>query len=432
MRILFLTQWFEPEPGAIRGLPLARWLKQRGHDLKVLTGFPNYPGGKLYPGYRMRWRQWETMEGVPVLRVPLYPSHSRSAVGRVANYTSFAFSAATLGCALAGSADVAYVYHPPATVGFPAVLLKLVRRIPFVYHIADMWPESVVESGMLGQGMSKRLAEAILGRWCRIVYRRADAITVLSPGFQRLLVERGVPAQKVSVVYNWTDEGAFRPVPRDPALAQQLGMAGRFNVVYAGNLGAFQGLDAVIRAAVLLKDVPQVQIVLTGTGQQEAELKQLGSRLQADNVRFLGGQPYRDMPAIHSLADVLLVHLKDLPFFTTTIPSKTQVALASGRPVLMAVRGDAADLVRRAQAGLTCEPANEQALAAAVRAFYAMDPAAREALGRNGRDFYLREMALVVGGRMTESVLEAVAGKRTASGAAEPAELRTVPRDAGR
>ena len=249
MRVVFLTQWFDPEPGAVRGLPLARWLAARGHDVQVLTGVPNYPGGRVYPGYRMRLWQREVMDGVPVLRVPLYPSHDPSARGRVANYTSFALSAATLGAALVGRGDVAYVYHPPATVGLPAIVLKALRGIPFVYHIADMWPESVVDSGMLGNGALRRGVERLLSRWCHAVYRHSSTITVLSPGFKQLLVDRGVPADKIRVIYNWTDEAMFFPHGRDETLARELGLDGHFNIVYAGNLGPFQGLSTVVRAA---------------------------------------------------------------------------------------------------------------------------------------------------------------------------------------
>jgi glycosyltransferase involved in cell wall biosynthesis len=408
MRIVFLTQWFDPEPGAIRGLPLARWLAARGHEVRVLTGVPNYPGGRLHPGYRMRLWQREVMDGIPVLRVPLYPSHDASAVGRVMNYASFALSAATIGAALVGEADVAYVYHPPATVGLPAMVLKGLRRLPFVYHIGDMWPESVVDSGMLGDGALRRVAERTLHVVCRTVYRQANAITVLSPGFKRLLVERGVPAHKVHVVYNWTDEAVFRPAARDEALARELGLAGRFNVVYAGNLGAFQGLEAVIRAAARIAHESAIQLVIVGTGQREAALKRLARELGVDNVRFLGRREYWDMPKIYALADVLLVHLRDLPFFAATIPSKTQVSLACGRPVLMAVRGDAADVVRRAGAGVTCSPEDDAELADAIVKLAHTDREELEAMGARGRAAYLDMMSLAIGGASTETLLRQV------------------------
>lgn len=417
MRIIFLTQWFDPEPGALRGLPLARWMMSRGHEVKVLTGFPNYPGGKVYPDYRQRAWQREEMDGVPVLRVPLYPSHNGSALRRIANYGSFALSAASVGTPLIGKADVGFVYHPPATVGFPAMILKWLRAVPFAYHIADMWPESVVESGMVGAGRARQMVESVLSTWCRVVYKQARAISVLSPGFKQLLIERGVPADKVHIIYNWADD-VFQPLPKDAALEAELGFKGRFNVVYAGNMGAFQGLETVIKAALRLKHIPAIQIVLVGTGQKEEELKALTRELGADNVRFLGRRQFWEMPKLNSLADVLLVHLKDLPFFSSTIPSKTQVSLASGRPVLMAVRGDAAEVIRKAGAGLTCEPENEEEMARAILKLYEMERDQRELMGARGRQFYLDEMSLEIGGQRTEALLEAIARRKRGAAAA--------------
>jgi colanic acid biosynthesis glycosyl transferase WcaI len=410
VRTIFLTQWFDPEPGAIRGLPLARWLTGRGHDVRVLTGVPNYPGGRVYPGYRMRLWQREVMNGVPVLRVPLYPSHDGSSLGRVANYASFALSAATVGAALIGRGDVAYVYHPPPTIGLAAGVLKTLRRMPFVYHIADMWPESVVESGMLDSAAVRRLLQGLLSVWCRAVYRQARAITVLSPGFKRLLVERGVPGDKIHVIYNWTDETLFRPVMRDERLARELGLAGRFNIVYAGNLGRLQGLEAVIRAAARVRSVRAIQVVIVGVGQQEPELRTLARSLGATNVLFVGRRPYQEMPQIGALADVHLVHLRDLPFFRATIPSKTQVALACARPVLMAVNGDAADIVRKAEAGVTCPPEDESRLADAMVALAETPREELEAMGQRGRRFYLDEMSLDIGGRQMDGLLREVSG----------------------
>lgn len=410
MRILFLTQFFEPEPGAIRGLPFARWLCKRGHTVEVITGFPNYPGGKIYPGYRIKWRQREIIDGVSVVRVPLFPSHSRSALGRVMNYGSFMAAAGTIGAALAKSADILYVYHPPATVGIAGALVKSVRRIPIVYHIADMWPESVVESGMLGTGLMRSVVERALTGLCALNYRRADLITVLSPGFRRLLVARGVPQHKIHVVYNWTDDDTFVPVERNESLACELGFAGRFNVVYAGNLGPFQAIESLIHAAKYLDAYPRIQVVLVGAGQDRARLQEIARANNLHNVRFLTNRPYHQMALINALAEVLVVHLRDLPFFSATIPSKTQVAMACGRPILMAVRGDAAELVSKCNAGVVAEPENPEDIAQRIAELYRMPAAEREAMGRRGRDFYLQEMSLDVGGREMERLFERVAG----------------------
>jgi colanic acid biosynthesis glycosyl transferase WcaI len=180
MKILFLTQWFDPEPGS-KGLAFARADVHRGHEVEVLTGFPNYPGGRLYPGYRLKLRQRELMEGIPIVRVPLYPSHDGSVINRVANDISFALAAATVGVSSVQRPDVAYVYYPPATSAFPAIVLKAFRGVPFVLDIMDLWPDTLAATGMVaGQSVLRAVA-----RGCRLAYRSAARIAVVTPGFKR-------------------------------------------------------------------------------------------------------------------------------------------------------------------------------------------------------------------------------------------------------
>jgi colanic acid biosynthesis glycosyl transferase WcaI len=411
MRLTFLTQWFDPEPGAIHGLPLARTLMRQGFEVEVVTGFPNYPDGVVYPGYRIRPWQRENLDGVSVLRLPLYPSHDQNPLHRIANYASFALSAAVLGPILARPSDVLYVYHPPPTIGAAAAVFRYAHRSPIVYHVADMWPETAVESGMFGRGATRAAAITALTAYCNWVYAQCDAITVLSPGFKRLLVERGVDEKKIEVIYNWIDDDLFKPMHRDERLARDLGMAGRFNVVYAGNVGPLQGLDAVVRAAAAVKHVGEIQIVIAGGGVDEPRVRKLATEIGATNVRFLGRISLGQMPAINALANVLLVHLRDLPFFASTIPSKTQVALASGRPVLMAVAGDAADVVRQAGAGLSARPEDAPSIAAAILALHAMPPAQLEELGKRGHEYYMREMSLTVGAARMAALFRRVAAE---------------------
>lgn len=221
MRILILSQWFQPEP-FMKGLPFAKALAARGHTVEVLTGFPNYPGGKVYPGYRVRPWQREEIEGIRVNRVALYPSHDNSGLRRMLNYLSFAFSCLLLGSWLVGKADVIYVYNL-VTLGPAAFWLRLLFRAKVLIDVQDLWPESVSNSGMLPGGAANRLLSAV----CNGVYRRADGVAVLSPGFKRALVQRGVAPDKIQVIYNWCDERAQQPLPYDEKLAQALGLDGR-------------------------------------------------------------------------------------------------------------------------------------------------------------------------------------------------------------
>jgi colanic acid biosynthesis glycosyl transferase WcaI len=405
VRILLLTQWFDPEP-TFKGLAFARALAARGHRVEVLTGFPNYPGGKVYDGYRIRWRQREHVEGIPVTRVALYPSHDSSSIRRLSNYATFAMSAATVGVFSVRRPDVVYACHPPGTIGLPAIVLRLLRGCPFVYDVLDLWPDSVATSGM----MSSPRLNALLGRWCALVYRRAAQIVVPSPGLKRALVERGVPQEKIDVIYNWCDEANIAAAQGDEAAAIRFGMSGRFNVVFAGNMGKVQALDAVLEAAALLAlRLPRVQFVFVGTGVEVSRLSQKAQDMGLQNVRFLPRQPIDEIGRILTLADVLLVHLKDDPLFRITIPSKTQAYMAVGRPILMAVKGDAAELIGQAKCGLSCEPQDPSSLAAVVETLAVKGREELRSLGEAGRQFYRDELSLNVGVSRFERVFHAAA-----------------------
>ena len=411
MNILFLSQFFTPEP-FFKALPFAKGLARRGHRVEVLTGFPNYPGGKIYPGYHLRPWQTEYLEGIRLTRVALYPSHDQSPVHRALNYMSFALSATLLGPFFAGRPDIVYVYHPPITTGVPACVLRALRGVPFVYDIQDLWPDTIA---VLGGGVP-RLAMSLLDRWCSFVYRQAAHITVVSPGVRAALIQRGVPDNKVSVIYNWCDEDNIHPVSRNATLARRFGLAGRFNVMFAGTMGLAQSLDTVLDAAGLCAAVnPGVQFVFVGAGVERARLQAKAAREGLRNVLFLPSQPIEMMAPVLSLADVLLVHLKDDPLFQITIPSKTQTIFAAAKPILMAVAGDASTLVESARAGCTIPPENPQQMADAVLAMASMSPECLRTMGACGRSFYLREMSMETGIDRFEQLFQTVSRTRQAA-----------------
>jgi colanic acid biosynthesis glycosyl transferase WcaI len=412
MKILLLTQWFDPEP-TFKGLLFARELTARGHEVEVLTGFPNYPGGQVYPGYRIRPWVRENIDGVSVLRVALYPSHDKSGWRRALNYVSFAISAAVIGTALVSKPDVMYVYNPPATVGLPAVVIGLLRRVPFVFDICDLWPDTVAASGML----SNRAAIGLLDVWCKFIYARARHVVVVSPGFKRQLTARGVPANKVDVIYNWCDDASMRPVDATPEMAAALGLSGHFNVMFAGTMGTAQALDSVLAAAALCQtSLPNVQFVFVGGGVDRDRLEQKAADLALTNTRFVARQPMASMGAVLAIADVLLVHLRNHALFRITIPSKTQAYMSSAKPVLMAVGGDAAELVEESGAGLVCEAECARSIADAVARFAGMSPAARRSMGEAGRRFYDEQLCLQVGVTRFEAIFARISGARTLGG----------------
>ena len=380
MKILILTQWYPPEPQEFLS-ELAESLREFGHDVTVLTGFPNWPSGKLYPGYRIRLWQREHIRGIPIIRVPLYPDHSHSAFLRIINFLSFLMSAVVLGSWLIPRVDVIHVIHPPLTMGGAAWVLSRLHRIPFTYEIQDMWPETLRATGML----NNEQALALVGMFAKWVYRCTKIIRVISPGFKANLVNKGVHPDKIRVISNWVDTDFFRPFPPDFALAQQFGFNGVFNVVFTGTIGLAQGLETVLEAALLLRDLPEIQFVLIGDGADLEHLQGIATERQIANVRFLGRHPANLMPRFNALADVLFLHLRDDPLFRITIPHKIFTYLASGKAILGAVSGDAAEVISNAQAGVVCPPADPKALAEAVRMLYHLTPSERQTMGENGR-----------------------------------------------
>lgn len=392
-RVLLLTQWFDPEP-TFKGLVFARELVRQGFDVEVLTGFPNYPGGRVYPGYHIKWLQREVIDGVHITRVPLYPNHDQSAIKRVLNYASFAAAATIYGVFMAKRANVMYAYHPPLTVGMAAALIKLFRRVPVVYDIQDMWPDTLRATGMLNNPK----ALGVVATVCRWVYRRMNHIVVLSPGFKRLLLERGVPDDKLSVIYNWADEASLAaPVGQVPAAFPS---AKQFRVVFAGNMGKAQALDTVLNAAALLQQRgSRVCWVMLGGGVEVARLKAEAEARQLNNMVFLPPVPMTEVGTYLQAADALLVHLRKDPLFEITIPSKTQAYMAVGKPLLMAVDGDAANLVRQSGGGVVAESENAAALAQAVEQLANTDSEALMAMGQSAQNFYREHLALSVGVR---------------------------------
>lgn len=396
-----LTQYFQPEP-IFKGLPLAKALRERGHEVEVLTGFPNYPGGKIYDGYRLRLWQREAMDGINVIRVPLFPSHNRSGLRRILNYLSLSISTSMLGPWLIQRPDVIYVYNL-VTLGAASRVLRWFNRCKVVIDVQDLWPESVASSGM----MKSNLAMGTLKRWCRRQYLSADRLLVLSPGFKENLVARGIADSKIKVVYNWCDETAITaPEPCDKE-AKKWGMDGRFNIVFAGTMGVMQSLDAVLKAASLIgNEFPDVLFTFVGGGIDVDRLKSLSASLE--NVQFLPPQPQSEIGKVLANANALLVHLKDEPLFRITIPSKIQAYLYAGKPILCGVRGNAAKLVGDAGAGIPFEPENAESLADAICKMRYMEPVRLREMGLSGRDFYSRNLSFKTGVDQIESVFRDV------------------------
>jgi glycosyltransferase involved in cell wall biosynthesis len=379
MHILFVSYWYHPEPVS-KPHNFAVELVRRGHSVMSITGFPNYPSGHLYKGYTMRRSQWEQIDGVSVLRVPFIVDRSKSGLRRILSFTSFALSVTAAVKSLKSTPSVIWTYQ----LGLPGVVLSKLMHTSWVHEVQDLWPEWGKSGGMGVDGVLYNLLDAQE----RFIYRNAHAITTISEGFKNALVEKGVPPDKITVIPNWANEPQLQPCSIDPAALDAEGLAGRFNVLYGGNIGTAQGLGVVLDAAERLRDLPRVQFVIIGDGVERESLERQASDRHINNVRFLGSRPPSSMAGYYAEADVLLIHLKQSREYTITIPSKTYSYLAAGKPIIAAASGEVAALVTRIGTGVACTPENPDSLAGAVRILYDCSASQRDEMGKRGYESF--------------------------------------------
>lgn len=404
VKTLFVSQYFPPEPSQVP-ISIVRSLRAKGHDVQVLTGIPNYPQGRVIDGY-VAWKpRKELVDRFRVLRAPLFPSHSSSRIGRLANYVSWAVSSALIGAPLFRAADVTLVYSSPGTAAFAPALWSRITHTPYVLLIEDLWPDTVTTF----LGTSKR--SALIGRALTIyvswTYRRAAHVVVISPGMKRVLVERGVPDSKISLVYNWVDRSGNTP-SRSGIARESLGIpANAFVATYAGNLGRAQGIGAILDAARILCDQDDVLFLIAGDGIERKDLQSKATAQGLQNVRFVGRLPAEAMPTLYEASDIQLVSLVDDRLFEITMPSKIQSILVAGEPLIAMARGDVADVVERSGAGLTVPPSDPSALAEAVLKAWGMGDARRRAMGASGRSFYDQHMSEARGSARLDEVIRA-------------------------
>lgn len=413
MRVAFVTQWFPPEP-AHTPLAYALALEARGYDVDVLTGFPNYPSGQVVPPYRIQPCLREQLSpGVTVYRAALYPNHSTSVVGRMVNYASFAAGSLAVAMTALPRPDVWLVYSSPATASVPALLSSGRRRAPVATVIQDLWPDSVLDSGMLPNG-TRRLTDLVLGRYSAWSYRRSTAIGIISPGMREVLTGRGIPTDRIHDTPNWTFGDHLRPdLPTADARAV-LNLPSGYLVVYAGNHGPLQHLAPVIDA---VRRVDGVQLVLIGSGVSKASLQQQADTSGARNVHFLDAMPPERLGRVIQAADAQLVSLRDTPLLRATMPSKVQTSLAAARPVVAHASGDVADVITRCGAGVSVSPGDVDGLVRALRALAAQSSTAAGEMGLRGRRYYDQHYSPAVGGERVGALVEAAyhAGVRRAA-----------------
>ncbi|HKN69862.1 MAG TPA: glycosyltransferase family 4 protein [Terriglobales bacterium] len=408
MKILYVSQYFPPEMGApaARAAELSRHWVRMGHEVTVLTGFPNHPTGVVPEDWRSRLHgllYTETVNGVRVVRTWLWPLPNRKAHERIRNYASFCISAAVSGLALP-KPDVIIATSPQLLVALSGWWLAWWKRVPFVFEVRDLWPESLAA---VGAGSEGTLLHRTLGAIAGFLYRRADRIVVVTPAFKDHLIRYwNVPAAKISVVENGVETDLFRLDPAVMEVRKQLKLEDRFLICYIGTMGNAHGLETVIAAAEELQTaLPRALFLLIGEGAEKERIVELAAARKLTNIQFLDQQPRERIPAYISAADLCLVMLKKTELFKTVIPTKLLEYMACERPVIVAVDGQARQIVEEAGAGVFVEPENSKELVRAILELEAERERGRQ-MGANGRQYIVNKLSREKTARDYITVLE--------------------------
>jgi len=358
----------------------------RGHQITVLTGIPNYPGGKFFPGYGFTRKKVQNYKGMKVVRVPLIPRGRGGRIRLALNYFSFALFASLLGPINCRDAyDVIFVYEPsPITVGLPAIIMKRVKSAPIVFWVQDLWPESLSATGAVRSLSIMKAVEMLV----RFIYSHCDRILVQSKSFIDAIVQTGVDRSKIEYFPN-SAEVVFDTATKCAGAMGHIKFPEGFRVMFAGNIGAAQDFETILRAAERLKEQRKIHWMIVGDGRMLPWVReQVKIRKLEKAVHLLGQHPLASMPAFFATADVMLVTLKKEPIFALTVPGKVQSYLACARPIIAALDGEGARVVEEAGAGLTCPAEDPESLAKTVLQAYNMTADDRERMALRGRVYF--------------------------------------------
>lgn len=388
MKILIVTQYFWPESFRINDLALG--LKERGHEVTVFTGKPNYPAGKFSEGYSFFNKGTEMWNGIKVIRAPLIPRGKGGGVRLFLNFISFAFFGALKAYFLKIKTDAIFVFEPsPITVGVPAIVLKRKTKARMAIWVQDLWPHVLTVSG----GIKSQKVIKYADKFTRWVYSKCDKVLVQSHGFTEYLLQQNVPASKIMYYPNAGDKG-FAPMARKPEYQQYF--TSKYNLVFTGNIGESQAFDTLLKAAVLIKaENKDICWVIVGDGRMKDYVagKVVEYGLQ-DNFKLIGRFPLEAMPYFYAYADALIMPLKNDPAISSTLPSKLQSYMACGKPIIGCIDGEGAKVIRDANCGLVAAGEDEKDLCKQVLHFFSLTGDERKVLGENSLSYYKKEFDL--------------------------------------
>ena len=385
LKILIVTQYFWPENFRINDL--ANELKRKKHEISILTGQPNYPSGKIFPNYGMNTIGKSVYKGISIFRVPIIPRFSANKFQLVFNYLSYAFSASIFGALFLRkhNFDVIFVYEPsPITVGIPAILIKKIKKIPIVFWVQDLWPESILAVSATKSNMIIKFTERLV-RW---IYNHCDTILVQSKGFVEEIKLKGVSEDKIKYLPNWAED-FYKPLQVKKKSNLLTSFKNKnFKILFAGNLGEAQSLNTIIGAADLLRN-EKITWFIIGDGRKKKWLQnEIKIRKLSKIIHLIGKKPAKKMPEYFSHADALLVTLSSNPIFSVTIPGKIQSYLACGKPIIAALDGEGARVINKSKSGVSVGSENYKKLAKAVLKFSSMSNIEIKKKGNLAKRFY--------------------------------------------
>ena len=404
MHILIVTPHFYPENFRINDF--AKAFIEKGHEITVLTATPDYPEGKIYKGYGVFKRSKEIWEGIKIYRAPVITRGKGKSLRLFLNYLSFILTGSLYAIFLRRKKiDLIFVFEPsPITIGIPAIVVKKLKKIPLIFWVLDLWPESVWAAGNLKTNLIPKLLIPMV----KFIYNNCDKILVSSMGFISSIVDKGIGEEKISYFPQWAEK-IFQPIISEEELPVNL--LDGFKIMFAGNIGEAQDFESVLNAAELLKDYEDIHWIILGDGRRSDFVKkQIEFRKLGQTFHLLGKFPLELMPYFYAKADALFLSLKDEYIFSLTVPAKLQTYLACGRPVLTMLNGEGSNVVKEAKAGLTCASGDFKMFAENVLEIYKLGKNDLEKFGKNGREFYLkifeRDMLLNKIEKMFQSIIK--------------------------
>ena len=388
MKILLVTQYFYPEN--FKSNDIAIELTKRGHEVTVLTGLPNYPEGKIYKSYGFFKRTKEYYQGVNVIRTWLVPRDKGGGIRLFLNYFSWAFFASFRAFSLSFQKkfDVVIVHETsPITQGFPAIVVKKIQKIPLHFWVLDLWPESLTSAG----GITNKYVLSFFTTMVKYIYNNSDKILISSKGFKESINSKGNYSDRLVYFPNWAEDSILTgnidySIPNLPQ---------GFKIIFAGNIGAAQDVDSIIKSALLLKEKIDIHFIFLGDGRNKEQLEDFVLKNDLNNtVHFLGRFPIEAMKTFFEQADVLLVSLKDEMIFNLTVPAKLQAYMCAKKPILGMLNGEGAEIINEAKCGFSVDAGNFEGLAKIILEMQKMNIEDRLQLGSNGFSFYQENFIL--------------------------------------